>query len=181
MRQRQDRTDIRAVAPEAAARVRLAIAELGYFPDTQARALVSGRSRILGLIVSDMTNPFFPEVIEGFERFAVAAGFEILLGSSGYDPEEMSSVVRRMLEHRVGGVAVMTSEFDEAQIARLGGRGIPLVFVDVATPGRRVSNITVDYQTGIRQAVDHLLRLGHRRIAFVSGPRDLKSARFRNC
>jgi LacI family transcriptional regulator len=166
----------RAIAPEVAARVRRAIAELGYFPDTQARALVSGRSRMLGLIVSDITNPFFPELIHGFEHLAVRAGYEILLGSTNYDPAEMSNVVRRMLERNVEGVAVMTSEFDEALVARLAERAIPLVFIDVATSGPHVSNIRVDYEPGIRQAIQHLLRLGHRRIAFISGPRDLKSA-----
>jgi LacI family transcriptional regulator len=170
---------VRSVNPEIARKVWRAADELGYHPNTQARALVSGRSRILGLIVSDITNPFFPEVIRGFEEVAVPAGFELLLSSTNYDPAKMASSVRRMLERKVEGVAIMTSEMEDSLIARLTDREIPLVFLDVGIPSPHVSNICVDYTTGIKQAIQHLLQLGHRRISFISGPHTLASARIR--
>lgn len=170
---------VRSVNPEIARRVWRAVDELGYHPNTQARALVSGRSRLLGLIVSDITNPFFPEVIRGFEELAVPAGFEVLLSSTNYDPAKMESSVRRMIERKVEGVAIMTSEMEDSLIARLTDREIPLVFLDVGTASPHVSNISVNYTTGIAKAIQHLLKLGHRRISFISGPHALTSARIR--
>jgi len=170
---------VRAVNPEIAARVWKAIEEVGYVPNTQARALVSGRSRILGLIVSDITNPFFPELIQGFEQQAVQSGFEVLLGSTNYDPALMALAVRRMIERKVEGVAVMTSEMEESLVGQLMNREIPLAFVDVGPRAPHVSNIEVDYLAGVRQAVQHLRRLGHRRLAFICGPQRLKSGRLR--
>jgi LacI family transcriptional regulator len=170
---------VRAVNPEIAARVWSAIRETGYVPNTQARALVSGRSRILGLIVSDITNPFFPELIQGFEQVAVRAGFEVLLASTHYDPAIMATTIRRMIERKVEGVAVMTSEMEPSLIGQLTDRHIPLAFIDVGPSAAHISNICVNYQTGLRQAVEHLRRLGHCRLAFISGPLRLKSARLR--
>jgi DNA-binding LacI/PurR family transcriptional regulator len=170
---------VRSVRPDIAARVWSAIDEVGYVPNTQARALVSGRSRILGLIVSDITNPFFPELIQGFEQVAVRSGFEVLLGSTSYDPARMASAVRRMIERDVEGVAVMTSEMESSLIGQLRDRHMPLAFVDVGPSAPHISNICVNYQMGVRQAIQHLRRLGHRRLAFISGPLTLKSSRLR--
>jgi LacI family transcriptional regulator len=76
---------ISTVDPDLAKRVWKAVDEVGYLPNTQARALVSGRSRILGLIVSEITNPFFPELVQEFENLAVAQGYEVMIGSTSYD------------------------------------------------------------------------------------------------
>src|SRR5215471_2463385 len=167
------------VDPATAERVLRAVAELNYFPDSHARSLVSGRSRTLGLIVSDITNPFFPELVKGFEDVALRHGYEILIGSTNYESSRMAQCVRRMLERKVEGVAIMTSEMDQHLIDQLIQRNIPSVFLDVGTVKPFISNIQVDYASGIRDAVNHLLELGHRRIGFISGPQDLKSARIR--
>jgi LacI family transcriptional regulator len=165
-----------SVQPQLARRVLKVVEELGYFPSTQARALVSGRSRIFGLIVSEITNPFFPEIVHVFEEIAVQNNYEILVTSTAHDPERMKTSVRRMLEHRVEGVAVMTFGMEESLLNDLKLRNVPLVFVDVGPPRPRVSNIRIDYLHGIRQAVQHLAALRHERIAFVTGPPVLKSA-----
>lgn len=167
------------VDPITAKRVWKAIQDLRYYPNSQARSLVSGRSRILGLIVSDITNPFFPELIKGFEDVAIQNGYEILVSSTNYDSARMALCVRRMLERKVEGVAIMTSEMDKQLIDQLSHRNVPLVFLDVGAPGERISNIKVDYAMGVNQAMEHLLWLGHRRIGFISGPLTLKSARIR--
>src|SRR2546427_9047541 len=83
------------VDPQLSRRVWKVVDELGYFPNTQARALVSGRSRIFGLIVSELTNPFFPEIVQVFETIAVRHHYEILLTSTMNDPEQMESSVRQ--------------------------------------------------------------------------------------
>jgi DNA-binding LacI/PurR family transcriptional regulator len=164
------------VNPKMAKRVWEAIQELNYYPNTQARALVSGRSRLLGLIVSEITNPFFPELIQGFEDVAVAHGYEILIGSTNYDPERMQRCIRRMVERNAEGVAVMTFGIEQPLLDQLGDRNIPLVFVDVAPDHPGMSIVHVDYQQGMRQAVQHLAALGHRSIGFVTGPLQLHSA-----
>jgi LacI family transcriptional regulator len=141
---------------------------------------VSGRSRIFGLIVSEIINPFFPEIVQVFETIAVQHHYEILLTSTVNDPKRMEASVRRMIERRVDGVAVMTFGMEELLLEDLRVRNVPLVFVDVGPARPRVSNIRIDYLHGIRQAVQHLAALRHERIAFITGPLVLKSAAARN-
>ena len=164
------------VDPLLSRRVWKVVDELGNYPNTQARALVSGKSRIFGLIVSEITNPFFPEIVAVFERIAVEHGYEILLTSTVHDPRLMASSVRRMIERRVDGVAVMTFGMEELLLEDLKLRRVPLVFVDVGPALPRISNIRIDYLHGIRQAIQHLAALRHKRIGFVAGPLSLKSA-----
>lgn len=164
------------VDPQLAKRVWKVVDELGYYPNTQARALVSGRSRIFGLVVSEITNPFFPEIVQTFESLAVENNYEILLTSTVHDPKRMESSVRRMIERRVDGVAILTFGMEESLIEHLRFRKVPLVFVDVGPDAPRIANIRIDYQNGIRQAVQHLAALRHARIAFIAGPLHLKSA-----
>lgn len=171
--------NVSTVNPKMAKRVWEAIRELDYFPNTQARALVSGRSRMLGLIVSEITNPFFPELIQGFEDVAVSHGYEILIGSTNYDPERMQRCIRRMMERNADGVAVMTFGIEQPLLNQLADRNVPLVFVDVAPDRPGISILRVDYHHGIRQGVQHLAALGHRRITFVTGPLHLHSAQSR--
>lgn len=168
-----------AVKAETARKVWRVAAELNYYPNSHARALVSGRSRMLGLIVSDITNPFFPELVRAFESLAAQHQYDLLLTSTGYQTAHMTNCLRRMLERKVDGVAIMTSEMDVGLIKELSRRGVPLVFMDVGQVGPRMSHVLIDYANGIRQAVDHVVSLGHRRVAFISGPLDLHSARTR--
>lgn len=167
---------VSTVDPALAKRVLKVIDELGYYPNTQARALVSGRTRIFGLVVSDITNPFFPEIVQSFEDIAVQNNYEIMLTSTSHDPKRMESSVRRMIERRVEGVAVLTFGMEESLLSGLRFRKVPLVFVDVGPAVSGVSNIRIDYQNGIRQAVQHVAALRHTRIAFITGPLRLKSA-----
>jgi DNA-binding LacI/PurR family transcriptional regulator len=167
---------IPTVDPELAQRVWRAVAEVGYLPNTQARALVSGRSRMLGLIVSEITNPFFPELVQEFENLAVEQGYEVLVGSTSYDPARTESLIRRMLQRNVDGVAVMTFGIEEELVQKLVEREFPLVFVDAGPALPNIRLLKVDYGEGIRQGVQHLAALGHRRIAFITGPMRLRSA-----
>lgn len=164
------------VDPQLARRVWRVVDQLGYYPNTQARALVSGKSRIFGLVVSEITNPFFPEIVQTFEELAVQNDYEILVTSTVHDTTRMKSSVRRMIERRVDGVAILTFGMEEALLDDLRLRKVPLVFVDVGPDAPRVRNIKINYQNGIRQAVQHLAALRHTSIAFVAGPLHLKSA-----
>ncbi|HZU09739.1 MAG TPA: LacI family DNA-binding transcriptional regulator [Pseudacidobacterium sp.] len=167
------------VDKELAKRVWKAIEELNYFPNTQARALVSGRSRLFGLLISEITNPFFPELIQGFEDVAIEHNYEILIGSTNYDPQRMEICIRRMIERKVEGVAVMTFGIEEPLLDELVSRNIPMVFVDAAPPSENVSTLVVDYHHGIREGVQHLAALGHRKLGFISGPMHQRSCQLR--
>ncbi len=167
------------VTPETRDRVRRAIEQLGFYPNTWARALGSGRSSLYGLIISDITNPFFPELVKSFEDIAVQNGQDVLVANTNYDPARMELCVRRMLQRKVDGVAMMTSEMEPRLITEFQSRDIPLVFLDTGTAQKLTSNIVVDYESGVDAAVEHIVGLGHTEIAFISGPMTLRSAMIR--
>ena len=157
-------------------RVSHAIQQLNYFPNAQARTLVSGRSRLFGIIVENITNPFFPELIQSFEEIVVACGYEILVSSSNSDPAVLTKCVRRMLERKVDGVAVMTFGEEETVLDELTNHGVPIVLAEFKLADPKSSTILLDYSTGIHAAVRHLAELGHKRIGFLAGPHTLHSA-----
>jgi DNA-binding LacI/PurR family transcriptional regulator len=167
------------VKPHTAEKVRKAIAELNFYPNTHARTLVSGRSRMVGLIVSDITNPFFPDLVKSFENYAVQNGLEVILGNTDYNPERMAGCIRRMVERKVDGVAIMTSEADPKLVVELTRKNIPTVLLDTGTSASLTANIRVDYTQGINEAIEHLVALKHEQIAFITGPLQLFSSRAR--
>jgi len=167
------------VDPGTAARVQKAIQELNFYPNTHARTLVSGRSRMMGLIISDITNPFFPELVKSFQDEALRSGQEVIIGNTDYNPKRMAGCIRRMVERKVDGVAIMTSEADPGLITELTRRNIPTVFMDTGKSGPHSANIRIDYAQGIHEAMQHLFSLNHRRIAFITGPMNLESVRIR--
>lgn len=169
----------RFVSEEVRARVEKAIELCRYYPNLHARSLASGNSRILGLVVSDISNPFFPELVKAIESAAFERGYELMLSNTNYDAERTSHYVRRFIERKVAAVAVMTSEMDKQLIDELSHRRVPVVFLDVGTPGLHLNNLRVDYEEGIEQAILHLVALGHRRIAYITGKSDLRSAKRR--
>jgi len=165
-----------AVRERLSKRVWKAIEQLNYFPNSHARALVSGRSRFFGIIVENITNPFFPELIQSFEEVAIAHGYEILISSSNSDPAILANCVRRMLERKVEGVAVLSFGAEEPVLDELVHRNIPIVLAEFRLEESKVSTILLDYSTGIHAAIRHLVELGHSKIAFLSGPHKLHSA-----
>jgi DNA-binding LacI/PurR family transcriptional regulator len=167
------------VNPKTAERVRRAIEALNFYPDVNARALGSGRSSLYGLIISDITNPFFPELVKAFEDIAVEHKQEVLIANTNYDRARMEACVIRMLQRKVDGVAIMTSEMDDRLIEVFSRRHIPMVLLDAGTPAPGVSSVRFDYHSGIVAAMAHVLALGHRRIAFITGPLSLGSAQVR--
>jgi DNA-binding LacI/PurR family transcriptional regulator len=164
------------VRPATAARVRDAIAELNYVPNVSARSLRSGRSNLMGLLISDVRNPFFPDLIEHFESLAGQHGIDVTFINTGYSEERFSNGVRRLLERGVDGIAILTSELGREGIDRLKATPTPVVFLNQPSVIGNYPNIAVDYVKGFREAVDHLRMLGHRRIGFVAGPPTQSSA-----
>ena len=170
---------IPTVNPVLAKRIQKVVEKEGYFPNTNARALVRGHSRSLGLIVSEITNPFFPEIVQTFAKLGAQHNYEILLSSIDHDPRMLEMAARQMIERRVGGVAILTFGDEQPLIDALTTRNVPVFVVDADSSGPLLKTVQVDYEHGIRQAVQHLAALGHERMAFVGGPRDLKTATIR--
>lgn len=166
----------RFVAPSTRRRVLEVISELNYHKDAHARRLAVGRSDFFGLIVSDIENPFFPEIVKSFESAALEAGFDLLLCNTNYDPKRIQAAVHKMIENKVRGVAIMTSELGSELAEELTANQVAAVFLDLGRVGNHKSNVRVNYPVGIFQAIEHLHDLGHKDIAFVSGPQTLRSA-----
>lgn len=152
-----------------------AVKRLGYFPNAHARHLASRDSRTMGIIVSDIENPFFPEVIKSFEIRARQLGYDAIMSDTNYDPRRTRAAAVRMMEHNVRGVAVMTSEISPRLIQEFARRRIAVIFLDLAPVRGSVSKLRIDYFSGIKQIVDYLHKYGHRRIGFVTGRPGLKS------
>jgi len=152
-----------------------AVKRLGYIPDVHARHLASHDRRTLGIIVSDIENPFFPEVIKSFEIRARQLGYNAIMSDTNYDPRRTREAAERMMEHKVRGVAIMTSEITLRLIHELARRKIAVTFLDLAPVRSYMSNLRIDYASGVEQIVRYLHQCGHRRVAFVAGRPGLKS------
>lgn len=164
------------IDPKTRQRVLDIARQLKYYQNVHARRLAHGRSDLFGLIISEIANPFFPEVMRGFEEAALKKGFEVLLCNTEYGPERIDAAVRKMIENKVRGAAVMTSVMDSEHITELVSHDIATVLLDQERSDRFLSSIRIDYAGGVAQAVDHLWELGHRRFAFIAGPRNVRSA-----
>lgn len=164
------------VREETAIRVRRIIEELKYVPNNAARTLRSGRSNLYGVIVSDIRNPFFPDLIEHFESLATQHGIDVTVANTGYNGQRLLNGVRRLLEREVDGIAVLTSEVNAELISILRESHVPAVFLNQPSAIADFRNITVDYVRGFHEAVEHLRMLGHERIGFIAGPRTFSSA-----
>jgi len=156
-----------AVKTTTRARVLRAVQALKYSPNLHARSLAGGRSRSLGVIVSNIENPFFLDVYKSVEEAAHAAGYEVFMANTDYRADRLVTSVRLMIGRRVAGLAAIVSEMDRELIREIEGHRIPVVFYDVGTPGRNITNIRVDYRQGMEKVVSHLYSLGHRRLGFL--------------
>lgn len=166
----------RPVKERTRVRVLEAVEELRYFQNRSARLLVRGQSELFGLIISDVENPFFPELIKSFEQACTRERMELLLCATNYDELQAKNAVRRMLENKVRGVAIMTSQFDRTLETQLIQQNVPIVALSSPPAGKGRSYIGIDYEHGLSQAVRHLYDLGHRSIALATGPLNQVSA-----
>lgn len=148
-------------------RVLQAAKELRYHPNLHARSLAGAKSRTIGMIVSNIENPFFLEIFTSLESAAVQHGYEVVVEHTDYQSSRLVASVRSMLGRRVAGLAVIVSEIEPSLFEELAASNIPAVFYDVGHPGRNIVNIRVRYNKGMQRAVEYLYSLGHRRMAFV--------------
>ncbi len=126
----------RPVASETVQRVMDAVQEMNYYKNALASRLAQNKSNFFGLVVSDIGNPFFPEVIKSFEAGALNKGFDLLLFNTNYDPRRAESAVRMMIENRARGVAIMTSEFSPVLTEELAAHHVGVVFLERRSCGK---------------------------------------------
>jgi LacI family transcriptional regulator len=170
----------RRVSDSARQRVEQAVLELGYAPSAVARALKMSETRILGVLVPNIINPFFAELTRGIEDCCRHAGYSVFLCNSDDDPERQGRYLQTLLERRVDGLLLAAPAGDsEALAKRLGAVQVTKVVIDRAIEGLAADLVRVDHQAGARIAVEHLLSLGHRRIACLSGPSQFAVSRSR--
>jgi LacI family transcriptional regulator, galactose operon repressor len=149
------------------ARVMKAIGELKYHPNLHARSLAGGKSRTLGVIVSNLENPFFFDIYRTIEADAHARGFEVVMANTDYRPEQLVASIRLMIGRRVAGLAAIVSEMAPALIKELNEARIPTVFYDVGVQRQNITNIRVNYRRGIEKILEYLHSLGHRKLGFI--------------
>ncbi len=167
------------VADDTRQKVQEAIEKLNFYPNAHARSLASGRSNIIGLLVSDISNPFFPELIKSIEAAAFEHGYNLMLFNTNYDAKRAADYVRRLIELKVAGVALMTAELEPELIEELIRKQVRAVFNDLGTVTEYMSNIVLDYASGIDEAVRHLVSLGHQSIVHIAGLNRLRSGNIR--
>jgi DNA-binding LacI/PurR family transcriptional regulator len=165
----------RVTRPRTRDRVLAAVRELGYSQNQAARNLARGTSSILGLIISDVRNPFFPEITAAFQDQALAHEMDAIMLNTNYDAQRTLHSVRRLLGLQVPGVAIFTSQIEPSVVDILAERRVAAVYLDLGKVSHAVSNIVVDYESGIAQALEHLTSLGHSRIGYIGGPPKLLS------
>ena len=157
------------VRPATAERVRRVINELKFVPNGNASVLKQGKSSSYGLIIPDITNPFFPEFIRSFESILETKNKDMLMATTDLHTSRMQGVIHRMLVRQVNGVALLASEIETEPIETLIRNKVPLVTLDRRITGRGASDVSVHYPSGMLQAIAHLKTLRHRRIAYIGG------------
>jgi len=167
------------VSEETRKRVLEAVAAHGYTPNAIARSLKSGRTRALGVIVSDLQNPFYSSVAGAVERVAAGRGYNCVICNADEDPRREERALDLLSSLQVAGVIHASTGANTAFLRKLQLNGVPLVDIDRASGLEDVDTVLLDNEFGARLAADHLLDLGHTRIAVVTGPQTLTTGRDR--
>lgn len=167
------------VLPSTRERVEKAIAELGWVPNQQAQQLRAGRGRTIGLAVMDVTNPFFADLLRSAQDVLFDNGFHATIGDADNNPQRQETILRTFLEQRVRGVILGPIGAQPDEVGELTKARIATVLVDRVAESVQCCTVGVDDHAGGRLAVDHLVRTGHRRVAFIGGPISLKQVQDR--
>jgi DNA-binding LacI/PurR family transcriptional regulator len=163
------------VRPALAGRVRAAARALGYQPNRIAQSLRTRTTRIAGVLIPDVQNPFFTAVVRGVEDVLQAEGWTLFLGNSDDHPEREQAYLGTLRAEGAAGIVLVPGQRPEVY-RRLVANGLALVAIDRAPDGLQVDRVTVANFEGARQAVAHLVARGHRQIAFIGGPAGMSTA-----
>ena len=158
------------VAADLQERVRSAVEDLGYRPNGVARGLRRRATMVLGVVISDITNPFFTSMVRGFEDVAQAAGYSVVLANSDEDIEKERRYLEVAVAEQMAGVALCPTSSARTDVSVLAKYGTPVVTVDRELKGGGVDSVSIDNHLAARRATEHLIEQGCGQIAFVSGP-----------
>jgi DNA-binding LacI/PurR family transcriptional regulator len=161
------------VSEDARQRVMLASKALNYQPNRNARNLRMSTTSTIGVVISDIQNPFFGSVVRGIEKVTIKDDYTIILGNSDEDPEREKKLIAMLLEEGVAGIILVPTNTDAESYSPLSASGTPLVVIDRRLPIPDLDMVLVNGAAGAELAVDHLVSLGHRRISFVGGMKHL--------
>jgi len=178
--------NIGVVKEETRERVMKAVADLSYAPNVHAASLAKGHSNMIGLVVPDITNPFFNEMAKEIGDAALAKGMDLLLTNTYFDPDTARDCIEGLVEARVAGIVLLTSVIDFRIIEQVAQEKIPVCLLDFNVTGEYVSNININFHNSTIQVIEHLVSLGHRNIAYgsIRGPLKLTPERnktFESC
>ncbi len=168
------------VTPVVARRVTDAAEQLGYRPNPIASSLRTNRTFTIGIVIPDVTNPLFPPIIRGIEDTLAPAGYTAIIANTDNDPDRERLTVERMRERRVDGLILATARRKDGLIETCQRDDIPLVLVNRTIDGAGVACIVNDEALGMKLVVDHMVALGHSKIAYVGGPNHLSTGHLRN-
>jgi len=155
------------ITDETAERIRRVASKLGYLPSAAARTLKTNRSQALGVILRNVDDPFFGEILQGIEDVAQASGYSLFIAASQRNPEREQGIVQAMAERQVDGVIICSTTFSGEQSGRLARLGVPIVVVNNQSAEEYRYSIYHDDVDGSRQVTHHLIELGHGKIAFL--------------
>jgi LacI family transcriptional regulator len=168
------------VSEEMKERVRQATEELGYEPDYLAQSLRRGATKTVGFVLRDISNPLFADLVIGVGNVLDEAGYSLLLMNSAQDPEQDVGHIKLFRRRRVDGLILsLQSETQPGLTELVASLDFPIVLVDRELAGVTASSVVVDNFAGMERAVQHLVSLGHRRIAFISGSEEILTTRER--
>lgn len=169
-----------AVSESLRQRVLSAVAELDYQPDFTASNLRRGSTMTVGFLVRDIASPLFSDMVKATETIVGEHGYSVLLMNSGGNPGREAAHIRTLARSRVDGVILsLSSESDRDTVAALKSLKAPVVLIDRAIGDIESSSVISDHFAGIAEATKHLVELGHRRIALITGPHDVLASRER--
>jgi len=171
--------ETRFVTPETKERVLEVMKRLKYQPNLLARSLATGKTHTIGLVISDIRNPFYPELVQGVEESAVKNGYNVFLCNTDYDIEKGLKSIGALIKRKIDGIIVASSQVGSSIIEQLMDTDVNFVLVDWGKRNVGIDSLYFDYRIGMVEAISYLVSLKHRTIYFISGPRTLKTSKIR--
>ena len=155
------------IADETITRIKQIASEMGYSPSAAARALKTNRSQVVGVVLSNIDDPFFSEILQGIESGVQGSGYSLFMAAARREPQREHEIVQAMVEHRVDGVIICSTSFSEEQSGQLLQYRVPMVVINNQAAEDFRYSIYHDDVDGSRQITRHLIELGHRKIAYL--------------
>lgn len=158
------------VHPETAMQIRRKADELGYKASMVARSLVTRKTQTIGLVVTTIADPFYGEIVSGVEEVTTERGYSVILANCQIDPQREISVVRSLQERRVDGILVAASRVGDFYLSLMSEMEVPIVVINNQHDGEFVYSVSIDDHGGAERATNHLIELGHKKIAYIGDP-----------